>query len=104
MADRGGFRDSPQTRTAYNLKPLQTLVESAARFPCRKAYSSNQAIARANSVIKNFSSPITLSCNSTLLLTEWPDSSYAFSSSCRKLDSVWHGCMPPVFSFSPKVP
>jgi hypothetical protein len=40
------------------------------RFPWRKAYSSNQAIAIANRFIRNFSSPTALSCSRTLELTE----------------------------------
>ena len=35
-------------------------------WPCRKAKSSNQAMARANSVIRNFSRPNALSWSSTL--------------------------------------
>ena len=37
-----------------------------APLPCKKAYSSNQAIDLANSVIRNFSRPMMLSCSSTL--------------------------------------
>src|SRR5579871_1641778 len=41
-----------------------------APLPCKNAYSSNQAIDLANSVIRNFSRPRTLSCNNTLELTQ----------------------------------
>jgi hypothetical protein len=47
MANFGGSRAAPQVLTAYNLRLSRTLAESASRFPCRKAYSSKEAITLA---------------------------------------------------------